>query len=192
MSVNQHVPITITLCAFLPIGAMYAEERVCAHASGGRDTHIRWSQEKKLELRGKIYYDSDVHWFAGGGWRTQGKYYRTAGIDDNGAHHIYLNEIRYEFFPKEGQEGVLHRHISKRLTDPKDEARVKQRKYNYPLPPVTPAANPILTTPNPGITYSHNIATCSSPKKALTMASDLSIWDIFRLTILDAIKSKKK
>ena len=142
----------------------------------------------------RIYFGKDVHWRDNGGWRTGGKFYRTAGFDDQGVHHIYLNQTRYEYFPggpggEEG-EGVLHHYITRHLTSPEDEAKVKQQKYDHPFPPVTPAEQPIQTSGfNTGTGFSHYTLDCAVPDEELKMASDYTIWDIVKIYIQMAIQS---
>ena len=180
------------LCSLPAYGV--AEERICKPVAGeGRNYEMRWVDGATLELRGKLYVGNTIHWLDNGGWRTGGKYYRTAGFDEQGVHHIYLHETRYEYDPGVGTGGRLYEHITKRLTDPEDEAKVKQQRYDHPLPENVLAREPIQTTGfDRGTTHSMHIADCAIVADGtLKMASDYSLWDIFLLYMKDAIEAEK-
>ena len=172
-----------------------AEERICKPGErDGRDYEIRWAEGDNLELRGKLYSGKSIHWSNNGGWRTGGIYYRTAGFDDHGVHHIYLNQTRYEFDPAHGDGGRLYHHTTTRLTSPEDEAKVKQYQYDHPFPPETLAREPIQTTGfDRGTTRAMYIADCQVVADGtLKLSSDYSIWEIFMIYMREALEREEE
>ena len=169
------------------------QERVCSHQDSDREYFLRWTPGVRLEVDGFVYFPSHVHWYdTPSGWRTRSHFQRSAGLDDQGIHQIYINETRFEYRDVQPGTGVLVAHTLHRLTSTGDAARVRQHRYDYPLPPVTPASEPIQSANlPPGTTYQRFERSCYTPDQPLKMPSDYSALEKFFLILQDASDDSK-